>query len=52
MTELVDKQLDSFNQNLYTLETFIALSKVLGTVNHTILLKELYRYSTENKSLK
>ena len=37
LTEFVERLLDSFDQNLYTLGIFIDLLKAFDTVNHTIL---------------
>ena len=41
VVQLVDQITESFENNKYTLAVFIELSKVLDTVDHSILLKKL-----------
>ena len=52
IVELVDKTLNSFSEQKYTLGVFIDLSKAFGTVDHQILLKKLSLYDVKGKSLK
>ena len=42
IVELVDKILNSFSEEKYTLGIFIDLSKAFDTVDHQILLKNLF----------
>ena len=41
VVQLVDQITESFENNKYALAVFIELSKVLDTVDHSILLKKL-----------
>ena len=52
LTELINSIYDSFNQNKYTLEVFIDLSKAFDTVDHNILIDKLNLYGIKNNSLK
>ena len=40
LIELVNRIYDSFNENRYSLEVLIDLSKAFDTVNHNILIKK------------
>ena len=52
LTELINSIYDSFNQNKYTLEVFIDLSKAFDTVDHNILIDKSNLYGIKNNSLK
>ena len=49
--ELVDKILNGFSEEKYTLGIFIDLSKAFDTVDHQILLKKINLYGVKGKSL-
>ena len=49
---LVNKNLKSFENNCYTLGVFIDLTKTFDTVNHNILLKQLFQYGVRGNTLK
>ena len=51
IVELVDKILNGFSEEKYTLGIFIDLSKGFDTVDHQILLKKLSLYGVKGKSL-
>ena len=51
IVELVDKILNGFSEEKYTLGVFIDLSKAFDTVDHQILLKKLSLYGVKGKSL-
>ena len=48
--QLINQMFDVFNENKYTLGTFIDLSKVFDTVDHNILLKNLDMYGIKRKN--
>ena len=50
--QLINQMLDAFNENKYTLGTFIDLSKIFNTVDHNILLKNLDMYGIKGKNWK
>ena len=41
LIELLNRIYDSFNENRYSLEVLIDLSKAFDTVNHNILIKKV-----------
>ena len=51
IVELVDKILNGFSEDKYTLRVFIDLSKAFDTVDQQILLKKLSLYGVKGKSL-
>ena len=51
IVELVDKILNGFSEEKYTLGVLIDLSKAFDTVEHQILLKKLSLYGVKGKSL-
>ena len=51
IVELVDKILNGFSEEKYTLGVFTDLSKAFDTVDHQILLKKLSLYGVKGKSL-
>ena len=50
IVQLVDQILESFEYNKYTLGTFIDLSKVLDTVDHSVFLKKLELYGITDRN--
>ena len=51
IVELVDKILNGFSEEKYTLGVFIDLSKAFDTADHQILLKKLSLYGVKGKRL-
>ena len=49
---LVNEILKSFESNCYTLGVFIDLTKAFDTVDHNILLKNLFHYGVRGNNLK
>ena len=49
--QLISQILDAFNENKYTLDIFIDLSKAFDTVDHDILLKKLDMYGIKGENL-
>ena len=52
LIELINRIYDSFNQNKYTLEVLIDLSKAFDTVGYNILFDKLNLYGIKSNSLK
>ena len=49
---LISQILDAFNENKYTLDIFVDLSKAFDTIDHNILLRKLDMYGVKGKNLK
>ena len=52
MIQLISQILRAFNENKYTIGTFIDLSKAFDPVDHHLLLQKLDLYGIKNNNLK